>query len=297
LLRVLVCGSGGNLGRILLINAPNKLQVIGLNHQELDITNTKQLKQQISFYKPNFIINASALTVEKAQLHSALAFAINQQGVENLACFNIPIIHISTDYVFDGNKLRPYLETDATNPLNVYGKSKLVGEMAIIRHNPQHIVIRSSWLLGEIGDNFLTKILHLAQNNSAIKMVTDQIGCPLSYEALAKVLWQLVMLYQKQGDLKWGIYHYAGKKKYTRYELAELILQKAYEMKIIKFLPKLIAINSKDYQSSIKRPLNCQLNSSLFCRTFKVELPNFSDDLLKILYKIKTDTPQKLSME
>jgi len=284
--KVLVCGSNGSLGRVLLANAPNQLQIIGLDHKQLDITNSKVVSEQIKFYSPQLIINASAFTnVDLAQSNKKIAFAVNAFALKNLARFNIPIIHISTDYVFAGNKYDSYIESDVTYPLNIYGKSKLAGEKLLIKNNPLHIIVRSSWLFGVSGNNFLTKVLKIAQNNCKIKMVTDQIGNPTSYVSLAKALWQLVLLYQKNRDLKWGIYHYASSNYCSRYDFTQFMLDKAYEYKILKLIPKLIAISSQDYTSAVVRPLNCTLNSELFGTTFNIELPNWHNDLTNIFSK------------
>jgi len=283
-MRVMVCGANGNLGRTLLHLAPH---FIGLTSQQLDITNFTQVQQAISHYKPHIIINAAAYTdVDGSYFHSQIAKAVNAYGAVNLAKFDIPILHISTDYIFAGNKIGAYAEDDNPNPLNIYGKTKLQAEQLISDMNPQHVIVRSSWLFGALGNNFLTKILRLAQQYKSIKMVSDQVGCAISYRCLAVALIRLVDIYQQNQHLSWGIYHYAGLDAYSRYEFTRLICAKAYELKIISHIPQIEPIISIEYKSEVKRPLNCCLDSSLFARIFNIDVPELLPNLMRELYAL-----------
>jgi len=280
-MRVLLCGSSGQLGLKLQQIAPKNVRLIAVNKKQLDITCAQKVADLVAKQQISLIINAAAMTdVEQAQINPKLAYAVNAEGAANLARQKVPLIHVSTDYVFGGDKGN-YAEFDQTKPLNNYGLSKLAGEIAICRLNPQHIIVRTAWLFGAQGTNFVTKIIELAQNQDNLKVVIDEIGNPTSYYSLAKALWQIVFSYQKSKNLAWGIYHFAGDAPCSRYEFALKIVEQAYKLQILRHKPKIEFLLSN--VNKAPRPQNSSLNCTLFEQTFNFKQPNWRRDLTKEL--------------
>lgn len=209
--QVLVTGANGMLGQDLCpILDQNGYDVIPTDYQEMDITDLNQVESFIDENTPQLIIHCAAYTnVDKAEEDKNNAFLINEKGSENLAKVsgerNIPIIAISTDYVFDGTASQPYTPLDKTNPINIYGESKLAGEKAVKKYNPQHYITRTSWLYGIHGKNFVETMLSLAEKMPQLKVVNDQIGCPTWTVALSYGILKLL-----REKMPYGIYHLCG---------------------------------------------------------------------------------------
>src|SRR5690554_1601598 len=181
--KVLVTGAKGQVGSEIVKKAPSECTVIGLGSAQLDVTNESQIQEVFAQHQPDLIINAAAYTaVDKAESDVEKAFSVNERAVEYLAQAaknaDIPLFHISTDYVFDGKAKLPYKETDAVNPANVYGLSKLAGEQALAKIHEKHIILRTSWVFGEVGNNFVKTMLNLASERNELSIVSDQRGCP-----------------------------------------------------------------------------------------------------------------------
>ena len=199
-MRVLLLGSAGQLGRSLITFKPTNIELISKNKKELDITNESKCAKLISDYKPTWVINASAYTqVDEAELNIEEAYSVNSLGPQNLAKainkFGGNILHFSTDFVFSGDQSKPYTPYHKTNPINVYGKSKLDGEIAInqsLGKTGQSIIIRTSWLIGSVGRNFALKMLELHKEKEYISVVCDQIGSPTTTSSLAKFSWEII---------------------------------------------------------------------------------------------------------
>lgn len=257
--KVLVTGAKGQVGSELVKAVPAGFTVIGLGSAELDITDVQQVKAAMAQHKPNLIINAAAYTaVDKAESDSETAFAVNEKAVALLAQAaheaDIPLFHISTDYVFDGTSSVPYKETDPVNPQSVYGASKLAGEQALERTHTKHIILRTSWVFGATGNNFVKTMLRLGKERDELSVVADQHGCPTSARSIADVLWKLADKYAQENSLPWGIYHFSNSPACTWYEFACEIFEQAVKAGILEKAPVVNAITTADYPTPAKRP-------------------------------------------
>lgn len=273
--KILVTGASGQLGLALreIRVSHTELDFIFATKQELDITNMEAVSQYVAQHKPDVIINTAAYTaVDMAENEPEQAFLINEKGVENLALAckssQICLIHISTDYVFDGHRKIPYTETDAVNPQTVYGKSKLAGEQAIQRIAPEtYFIIRTSWLYSKNGHNFYNTMLRLAQEGKEISVVNDQWGSPTLANDLAQVLIHMAAT----GDVSQnGIYHYSGGGECTWYAFAKAILDKHYPNQY-----KLKGVSTIEYPTAAKRPRYSVLNKSLIRNSYGVNINNW----------------------
>jgi len=254
--KLMILGSQGMLGMELTYYFQNKYEVFPMASFNLDITNKQQVKAQIEEYKPDILINCAAYTdVERAEAkyERKLAMEINGEAVGNLAkvCSQrgIDFVQISTDYVFDGKKKSAYIEDDLPNPQNIYGKSKLLGEQNVLewaRLNPDwsYYIVRTAWLYGQCGPNFVKKMLHFAKIKKKIKVVEDQIGSPTSTLALTKGIEELIEN-KKYGK---GIYHLVGVGMASWADLTEEI----YKIKDIKI--PVIRVGSNTFLQTAKRP-------------------------------------------
>ena len=247
--RILVLGSDGQLGKELrkqMINFPKEYEVIFTNKESFDIVDFEESKKQIEFYKPNLIINCAAFTaVDLCEEQQEKAYLINAVGPKNLAIYSAEvgakIIHISTDYVFDGDTNMPYIETSNPNPINVYGRTKLQGEFFIQEYNPKHFILRTAWLYGD-GHNFVKTMLRLADVKDQITVVNDQFGSPTSTKELVRAILQLI-----DSD-KYGIYHATCEGYCSWYDLAV----KIFELKGIEI--DVVPCSSEGYPQKAKRP-------------------------------------------
>ena len=264
-MRVLVTGSNGQVGFLLKQMLTNKVELLALTRQELDITNESLVNETINSFKPHVVINAAAYTaVDKAENEESLAFSINCKGPENLAKaanqIDAALIHISTDYVFDGNKVGFYSETDPVNPQGIYGKSKLAGEVAVSKYCKNHIILRTAWVFGEHGNNFVKTMLRLGKERDLLSIVSDQFGGPTYAGDIAKTINKIVDKIGAGKSIKWGVYHYSGIPHVSWFEFAENIFVKAEEAGILEKSPKLTAITTKEFPTPAKRPKNSKLN-------------------------------------
>ncbi|MDH1622345.1 dTDP-4-dehydrorhamnose reductase [Pseudomonas chengduensis] len=260
MVKVLITGAAGQVGSELVKLAPAGFDVVCYNSSELDITNAQQVQQIVAEQSPALIINAAAYTaVDKAESDAERAYAVNETGVNNLAqaalALNIPVFHISTDYVFDGTATEPYKETDPVGPTGVYGASKLAGEQALANSGVKHIILRTSWVFGAEGNNFVKTMLRLGKERDTLGVVADQHGCPTSAASIANVLWQLAQKYTEEGELPWGIYHFSNAPATTWYGFACEIFKQAVEAGMLEKEPIVNAITTTDYPTPAKRPI------------------------------------------
>jgi len=260
MVKVLITGAAGQVGSELVKLAPVGFEVVGYKSSELDITNAQQVQQIVAEQSPALIINAAAYTaVDKAESDAERAYAVNETGVKNLAqaalALNIPVFHISTDYVFDGTATEPYKETDPVGPTGVYGASKLAGEQALANSGVKHIILRTSWVFGAEGNNFVKTMLRLGKERDTLGVVADQHGCPTSAASIANVLWQLAQKYTEEGELPWGIYHFSNAPATTWYGFACEIFKQAVEAGMLEKEPIVNAITTTDYPTPAKRPI------------------------------------------
>ncbi|AWH89671.1 dTDP-4-dehydrorhamnose reductase [Limnobaculum parvum] len=261
-MRVLLTGADGQLGRCFQDRLPVGWVIRETDAKTLDITDSLAVFAEVDSFKPDLIVNAAAYTaVDKAESESEIASLVNVDGARNLANaalrVNAKFIHISTDYVFDGNAVTPYQETDVTNPLGIYGKTKLDGELSVLAVNDESIVIRTAWVFSEYGNNFVKTMLRLGVDRACLGVVADQRGCPTYAGDIANAILLLV----QNSNVKGGIYHYCGDKDVSWFEFAEAIFKQA-KMVGYSGSPEVKGITTKDYPTPAARPkysiLNCQ---------------------------------------
>jgi len=288
-MKIIILGSNGQLGQKLENDLNSKFNLFAFNKKNLDITNLNKVSRVIKSINPKIIINASAYTaVDKAENEKKLAFRINEIAVRNIAKISkdlgCVLIHYSTDYVFDGKKKTPYIESDTPNPINVYGNSKLKGERAISELNGKYYILRLSWVIGENGSNFVNKILELSSKKSLLKVVKDQFGAPTSTSLVSKVTENFIQTIYKKKPLPYGIYHLAPKGKTTWHEMAKVLLKFAKKEGVsVKIDPnKIIAISSGEFPTKAVRPQNSIFNTEKLRKKINFDLPHWKDDFINI---------------
>lgn len=268
---LLVFGAGGQLGQEMLLLAQTRgIEAKGLTRAEADILDPQAVERAIQETKPRLVLNAAAYTaVDKAESEPDAAQASNVKGADNVAraaaAANISIVHISTDYVFDGGKSGAYIETDPLSPLGVYGRTKAEGEAAVRAANPRHIILRTAWVFGRFGGNFLKTMLRLAREREELRVVADQRGCPTSTLDIAEAVLAVDEAVGRQ-KTPWGTYHFTGSGATSWHEFASEIVhaQASFTGKN----PPVTAITTADYPTPAKRPANSELDASLFTSTF-----------------------------
>ncbi|WP_421856281.1 dTDP-4-dehydrorhamnose reductase [Marinomonas sp.] len=259
-MRILLTGKNGQLGRCFQDVIKNtELALFAFDSAELDITNAQNIDQVVRQTKPDIIVNAAAYTaVDKAETDSETAYLVNATGpcllAEQAARLNIPLIHISTDYVFDGEAVEPYKPSDVTNPQSVYGASKLAGEESVTATCDKYIILRTAWVFSEYGNNFVKTMLRLAKERDSLGVVANQYGCPTYAGDLAKAILSICEQHEQDKPLAWGVYHYCGDTPTSWHGFARAIFAKAYELGVISSRPQLKAISSDQYLTPAKRP-------------------------------------------
>nr|WP_102385358.1 dTDP-4-dehydrorhamnose reductase [Vibrio cyclitrophicus]PMJ52591.1 dTDP-4-dehydrorhamnose reductase [Vibrio cyclitrophicus] len=267
-MRVLITGCYGQVGSCLTQQLANNgnITVRGLDREHLDITNQKAVSAAVAEFKPTIIINAAAHTaVDKAEEEVDLSYAINRDGPKYLAqaaqSVGAAILHISTDYVFEGNKVGEYVETDATNPQGVYGESKLAGEIAVAEACEKHIILRTAWVFGESGNNFVKTMLRLGENRDALSIVGDQFGGPTYAGDIANTLIQIAKRINQGDAVEYGVYHYSGLPHVSWFDFADAIFDVAVEQGVLEKKPRLTSITTDQYPTPAKRPSNSRLST------------------------------------
>jgi len=275
-MKVLITGANGQLGRELVrLGQRFEFEVHSFSRQQLDITNKNQIEQIFSRISPSLVINAAAYTqVDRAENESDLAYAVNKDGPAYLARYcddnHLTLIHISTDYVFDGTKGRPYQESDPIAPLGVYGQSKAQGETAIRSILPNHIIVRTSWLYAVYGNNFVKTILKLATEKTTLRVVADQFGSPTSAADLANAVLTIARKISASEKNYWGTYHYCCKGITTWHALAEKIIELAMPYAALR-ARHVEAITTAEWPTPAKRPPYSVLDCSRLKSRFGIE--------------------------
>lgn len=288
-MRILVCGAGGQVGHELVDRAhAYGLEALGMTRAHLDITSADQIAALVSELKPGLIINAAAYThVDNAETHREQAYAVNRDGAARLAeaarRVSIPLLHISTDYVFSGEARVPYREEDEVSPTGVYGASKLAGEAAIQAVLREHLILRTSWVYGSHGHNFVKTMLRLAQQRDSLSVVADQFGCPTQAGSIADVLLQLAQRYAREGTLAWGLYHYSGRSPCTWFDFAVEIFRQAEAKGMLAKQPQVSSITTAQYPTPARRPAWSVLDCAKFEATFGIDTHDWHDDLSVVL--------------
>lgn len=291
-MKILIAGAQGQVGSELTAIAKQRnYEIIAATRSDLDISQLDNVNTYFSKVKPDIVINAAAYTaVDKAEEEQDSAYAINRDGAKNLATAcstqNIPLLHISTDYVFDGSKEEAYSEDDEVAPLGIYGISKWQGEEEIRSHLPQHIILRVAWVFGANGNNFVKTMLRLAANRNKLNIVSDQFGGPTSAKSIAKTLLNLVDIYHKDNSIEWGTYHYCGKGKTSWYNFAKEIFNQANISGVLNKEIQINAIKTEEYPTPAKRPKNSMLDCTKIMNTFGIEPQDWRIELKQVLSEL-----------
>jgi len=285
-MRVMVTGANGQLGKCLQdVLAGSGHEVIAVGHKELDITNRSAVDRFVDVKKPDIIINAAAYTaVDRAEEEAELAFKVNAHAVKNLAdasnAAGAILIHVSTDYVFDGLSRTPYKETDSVNPMGAYGESKLAGEREAGRAQ-RHIIVRTAWVFSEYGNNFLKTMVKLGRERECLSIVDDQIGTPTYAGDLASALVSLGL-----GQPANGVYHYSGGDSCSWYEFASAIFSTCAEISNKYAEPAISAIPSSQYPTSARRPEYSVLDGSFLASRAGIMAGNWRACLKDVCAKV-----------
>jgi dTDP-4-dehydrorhamnose reductase len=287
-MRILVTGVRGQVGWELARRGEKRgFEMEALDRQALDITDPRAVAERVCRPGLALVVNAAAYTaVDRAESERELAFAVNRDGPAHmaLACAKagMPLIHLSTDYVFDGQKKGPYLETDPVSPLGIYGRSKAEGEAKVRAHLREHIIVRTSWVYGVHGHNFLKTMIRLAKERKVIRVVADQWGCPTSAADLAEAM--LAIAGQLAGR-RWGTYHYCGEGAATWHAFAEAILAEARKHTPLA-AEQVEPIATAQYPTPAKRPANSVLDCSLLAKTFRIQPRPWRESLAHVISEL-----------
>lgn len=288
-MRVLITGCHGQVGACLTeqLNHRENTTVLALDREHLDITNQDDVITIISEFQPTIIINAAAHTaVDKAEEEVDLSYAINRDGPKYLAqaaqTIGAAMLHISTDYVFEGNKAGEYIETDTTNPQGVYGESKLAGEIAVAQSCDKHIILRTAWVFGENGNNFVKTMLRLGHTRDALSIVGDQFGGPTYAGDIASTLIQIAICINQGGEVEYGVYHYSGLPHVSWFDFADAIFDVAAQQKVLEGKPTLTSITTDQYPTPAKRPSNSRLSNEKIIANFFVKASDWKAALKNI---------------
>lgn len=254
----------------------------------LDISQGEAVARAVRQLQPGLIINAAAYThVDNAETRAEQAYAVNRDGVAYLAeaarLAGIPLLHISTDYVFSGAANVPYREADAVSPTGVYGASKQAGEEAVRSCLEQHLILRTSWVFGAHGHNFVKTMLRLARQCDALSVVSDQIGCPTYAGSIAEALLELAARHARGKNLAWGLYHYGGQPACSWYDFAIEIFRQAETGGLLSRRPQVTPIRSAQYPTPARRPAWSVLDCKRFEKTFALGAPDWRRDLAGVL--------------
>jgi dTDP-4-dehydrorhamnose reductase len=287
---ILVVGAGGQVGRALCArHVPGEREIVGLARRALDITDLVQVRAAIAARPYRAVINAAAYTaVDKAEGDAAAAYAINRDGPHNLAVataeHGIPLLHVSTDYVFDGTAADAYREEDATGPTGIYGLSKLAGEAAVRAANPRHVILRTSWVYAPSAGNFVATMLRLAAERPELRVVDDQRGGPTEAAAIADAL--LAIVERLDRGQPWGTYHFSGAPATTWHGFAREII--AAGAPRLPAVPKVTAIRTADYPTPARRPANSVLDCRKIEAQFGIRQPDWTTGLGAVVEAIQT---------
>ena len=290
-MKILIIGANGQLGNALCERLEKKFKIVRSFRKDLNLTNFQNIKQYITNINPTIIINAAAYTeVDKAEQNKDLAFSINSTAVKEIAKVakekNIYLIHYSTDYVFDGLKDKPYIENDETNPLNIYGKSKLSGEKNLNLKDFDYLIFRTSWIISKYGKNFIKTILKLSMKRNYLEIVNDQIGAITSTNLICLATEKAIEDFVNFKKWESGIYHLSSRGKTTWFEIGERILKIASHKNISFEKVKVKPINTNNYKYLAKRPTNSILDCSKIEKRLNFNIPEWDSGLEDVVNSI-----------
>ena len=286
-MKILLLGEHGQVGRELQLSLRGQGELIVRGRDRLDLSQPEQIRQQLRELRPELVINAAAYTaVDQAESEAQLAFAINATApgilAEEAAALGAPLIHYSSDYVFDGTKNAPYAEDDVPNPLGVYGRSKLAGEQAIQAVGGAHLILRTSWVYSLHGRNFLLTMQRLLQERASLDVVADQVGAPTWAGSIADATRQLVERWRHGHAGPWGLYHLSAQGEVSWFGFASAIAEQLRAQG--KATATLQPIPSSAYPTPARRPLNSRLDCTRLQRDWHVQLSDWHSALLECLH-------------
>jgi len=288
-MRVLITGCNGQVGHCLTeqLNRKENTVVLALTREDLDITDSVAVNKITLKFNPNVIINAAAYTaVDNAEKEVELSYKINRDGPKYLAesaqKINAAMLHISTDYVFSGDKDGQYHPEDPTEPQGIYGKSKLAGELAVAAACDKHIVLRTAWVFGEHGNNFVKTMLRLGKDRNALSIVGDQFGGPTYAGDIAGALIEIATQIEQKKTVEYGIYHFSGFPHVSWFEFAQTIFNTAKIQNLFDKTPVLTSISTADYPTPAKRPANSKLATNKIVESFGIEASDWQAALSRV---------------
>lgn len=293
--KILLIGITGQVGQELQRTLTSLGEVIGVGRQELDLSQSEKIHQLISEIKPDIIVNAAAYTaVDKAEGEPDLAMAINASAPKEMALaaqkIGATLLHISTDYVFNGRNHTPYLETDQTDPLGVYGKSKLLGEVGVRENCDRHIILRTAWVYGARGHgNFVKTMLRLGAERTELKVVADQIGSPTWSYDIATTITQLLTKSRDDSDIN-GIYHFTNSGVASWYDLSVASFAEARKLGFPLKIEQVLPITTAEFPTPTQRPAYSVLSKTKITAVLNNYPPNWSYSLKKMLKEWKNVT-------
>jgi dTDP-4-dehydrorhamnose reductase len=286
--KILLIGITGQVGQELCQTLPSIGEVIQVGRQKLDLSQPEQIQESIAQIKPDVIVNAAAYTaVDKSESESDLAMAINANAPKAIALaaqdLGAKVLHISTDYVFNGQNHTPYLESDPTDPLGVYGKSKLLGEIAVREHCDRHLILRTAWVYGSRGHgNFVKTMLRLGQDREELKVVADQIGSPSWSYDIALAITQLLNKSAAEERIN-GIYHYTNSGVASWYDLAVATFDEAKQLGFPLKIEQVLPITTAEFPTLTQRPAYSVLSKAKITAALEIHPPYWRDSLIKML--------------
>ena len=288
-MRVLITGCNGQVGYCLTeqLNRKENTVVLALTRDDLDITDATAVQKIVFKFNPNVIINAAAHTaVDSAEKEMELSYKINRDGPKYLAeaaqKINAAMLHISTDYVFSGDKDGQYFPEDPTAPQGVYGQSKLAGEQAVIEACDKHIILRTAWVFGEHGNNFVKTMLRLGKDRDTLSIVGDQFGGPTYAGDIADALIEIATQIEQGKSIEYGVYHFSGFPHVSWFEFAQAIFSEVKTQQVLNNIPALSSIPTTEYPTPAKRPANSKLATDKIMQSFGIEASDWQAALSQV---------------
>ena len=293
-MKILVFGASGQIGREVCRAAwPPRYAILPLDRKAVDITKSAAVSAMLARETPDLVINLAAYTaVDRAESEPEVAWAANCAGAAHIAgaCDEsaTPLVHLSTDYVFDGRKTGPYREEDAVGPLGVYGRSKEAGERGVRAAVARHMILRTAWVFGAYGANFVKTMLRLAAERPVLRVVADQRGCPTAAADIAAAL-MVIAAHIERGEAKWGTYHFVGAGAASWHSFAQAIFDQAAPQ--LAACPQVEPITTEQYPTPARRPMNSVLDCRKIEEVFGISSPPWRTALATVIRELLDRTP------
>lgn len=283
-MRILLAGCDGQLGRCFLDRAPKEWDILATDYKDLDITSKENVTAAFADFKPDIVVNAAAYTaVDKAEEDHDTAYAINALGAkylaENCSKAGVFMVHVSTDYVFNGTATEPYKETDAISPNSVYGETKAEGEAFVAASGAEYVTLRTSWVFSEYGNNFVKTMLRLGQDRTELGVVADQFGGPTYAGDLAAAIITMIKQRDEAGTVRQGLYHYCGSPMTTWAGFAKEIFAQAEAKVLVPHKVQVNEITTKDYPTPAARPAYSMLDCEKIMDEFNVSMSDWRKNI------------------